>query len=398
MDIINHYLKDWGTDTFWQRPLNDLDIVALNELVYLPFNLYFQQKDRWTLIDLCHAFNLNESVHIVDNPFLTTPDRLKLFYTLANSPRFANIICQNFTEVIDPDREMQFCAMTFQLKEDLSLISYRGTDDTLIGWKEDLKMAYQETVPAQLAARDYFENFAQSHSHGKYILVGHSKGGNLALFAAVFSKQYYQDRIQSIYCLDSPGLQAIILKSQAYKRVRRKIKRIVPEDSLVGYMLFHDCHPTIIKSHQRGFSQHDCKLWRVQDQAFIPCPKNSRLSQIMDQALKIWVDQVPNEDLDFFVEHLFQLLDQMKYTTLNDLEKEKSVRDFLHKLRGVFGKSDPETRRKLEGITGQLLKAWHQSSHQWNLASYQTWKSNLAWDFSKSNLEVFFAQFNFLQK
>ena len=80
---------------------------------------------------------------------------LDLLAAVAASPRFRDVRVMGYVDAIDPQAEKQFAAMTFRLTEDLSYVAFRGTDASLVGWKEDFNLAYRCPVPSQTEAARY---------------------------------------------------------------------------------------------------------------------------------------------------------------------------------------------------------------------------------------------------
>lgn len=176
MSNIFDYLTDVQYDSFYDIPLNELDILALTELTYLSFdNLLDQPVNR--LSDVATRVPRESTM-------LTNKERLQLLDQLSQHKRFKNSKLSNFVNEVDTELQKQFAAMTYRLNLDTYLIVFRGTDDSIIGWKEDFHMTYMKEIPAQRHALEYLEDFFTQHPKQKVMVAGHSKGGNLAVYAA----------------------------------------------------------------------------------------------------------------------------------------------------------------------------------------------------------------------
>ena len=298
MGIIFDYLDQVAYDSIYDTPFNELDMLMLTELTYLPFDQIV--SDQISPDCTCRLFEAAEKVP-QDLSMLVTKNRLKLLEKVASSTRFKNIKLMGYVNDIDPDIQKQFAAMIFKIKPDSYVLTFRGTDDSIIGWKEDFHMTYMDQVPAQKTAVNYLRK-AMDALAGQFILTGHSKGGNLASYAASQIEPEFQERIQSIYSYDAPGLNHSVITSQGYQTISDKIKRYIPQGSIVGMMLETPKQAQIVKSTAiGGLAQHDTFTWQISDQTFVLLDNLNPDSLQVDKTLKNWVDSVSDEELkDFF--------------------------------------------------------------------------------------------------
>ena len=198
MTNIFDYLNDIAYDSFYDLPVNELDVLALTELTYLAFDNVVNQEPK-RLIDLAPQIPRETTM-------LTNKNRLQLLDQLTQHKRFKNCKLSDFINDIDPELQKQFAAMTYRISLDTYLLVFRGTDDSIIGWKEDFHMTYMKEIPAQKHALQYLESFFAQHPNQKVILAGHSKGGNLAVYAASQLDPNLQKNIIAVYTFDAPGL------------------------------------------------------------------------------------------------------------------------------------------------------------------------------------------------
>ena len=180
MSTIFDYLKEVTYDSIYDRPFKELDVLALTELTYLPFGHIVPQGDTTGI-----PVRLSDAMELIDRTtdFIVSNQHLQLVDDLATSKRFKNIKLLNYVDEYDPDVQKQFAAMTYRLSLDTYLVVFRGTDDTLIGWKEDFHMTYMDHVPAQKRAASYLQHVMKEFPKGRFLVAGHSKGGNLATYA-----------------------------------------------------------------------------------------------------------------------------------------------------------------------------------------------------------------------
>ena len=362
MGIIFDYLDQVAYDSIYDTPFNELDMLMLTEITYLPFDQIV--SDQMSPDCTCRLFEAAEKVP-QDLSMLVTKNRLKLLEKVASSTRFKNIKLMGYVNDIDPDIQKQFAAMIFKIKPDSYVLTFRGTDDSIIGWKEDFHMTYMDQVPAQKTAVNYLRK-AMDAMPGQFILTGHSKGGNLASYAASQIEPEYQERIQSIYSYDAPGLNHSVITSQGYQTISDKIKRYIPQGSIVGMMLETPKQAQIVKSTAiGGLAQHDTFSWQIADQTFVLLDNLNPDSLQVDKTLKNWVDSVSDEELKDFFDLFFGLILDAGISSINDLTKLEN----FNKILAVFENANALTDQEREMLT-RLAKLLVDMR-------YQSWKEDI---------------------
>ena len=362
MSTIFDYLDHVTYDSIYDRPFKELDVLALTELTYLPFDRIVPQGDTTNI-----KVRLSDAAKLVDRTtdFIVTDQHLQLVDDLASSKRFKNIKLLNYVNEYDPDVQKQFAAMTYRLTMDVYLVVFRGTDDTLIGWKEDFHMTYMDHVPAQRRAASYLQNVMKEFPKGRFLVAGHSKGGNLATYACSYLPDQLSEQVHAIYCYDAPGLNKSIIKTEGYQRIAHLIHRFVPQGSIVGMMLEVPEPTTIVKSRAfGGFAQHDAFTWMVEKDGFVTLDQTSPDSQQMDQTLKQWVQEVPDSQLKKFFDTFFGLFLDAGITSINDLMNLKN----FSKIKDIFQNTqelDPTEREMLERLAKQLIDTRVQAWKKW---------------------------------
>lgn len=359
MSTIFDYLKEVTYDSIYDRPFKELDVLALTELTYLPFGHILPQGDTTGI-----QVRLSDAMDLIDRTrdFIVTDQHLQLVDELATSKRFKNIKLLNYVDEYDPDVQKQFAAMTYRLTMDVYLVVFRGTDDTLIGWKEDFHMTYMDHVPAQRRAASYLQNVMKEFSKGRFLVAGHSKGGNLATYACSYLPDHLFERVDAIYSYDAPGLNQAIIETQGYQRTSPNIRRFVPQGSIVGMML-EIPEPTIIVKSRAfgGFAQHNAFTWETKDLSFVTVTETSPDSQQTDLTLKQWVRETSADERKKFFDTFFGIFLDAGITSINDLTDFKQLakaKEILQNAQDL----DPTEREMLERLAKQLIdtrvKAW----------------------------------------
>ena len=357
MANIFDYLTDVQYDSFYDIPLNELDVLALTELTYLSFDNLLDESDN-RLLDV--ATRVPRDINV-----LTNKERLQLLDQLSTHKRFKNSKLSNFVNDIDEELQKQFAAMTYRLNLDTYLIVFRGTDDSIIGWKEDFHLTYMKEIPAQKHALEYLEDFFKQYPKQKVLLAGHSKGGNLAVYAASQIQPDLQEKISAIYTYDAPGLQAHLTETTGYQEIIPKIQRYVPQGSVIGMMLVVPDTPIVVKSTALGgIAQHNTFSWLTEGQHFVQLEEISSESLQIKDTLKEWVDSVPDEELELYFDLFFGTILESGITSINDLSSRNAI-EHIRQLVSQAQTLEPEQVEILRNLTQLLLDA-----------RFQAWKNH----------------------
>lgn len=277
---------------------------------------------------------------------------INLFMEAADSVRFSEVKVLNYVNKIDKSLEVQFSATDYELNDGTRFIAYKGTDDTIIGFKEDFNMSIYDSVPAQEDARLFLQSVCESYK-GKLRIGGHSKGGNLSVYAAKSVSPEIQDQIIKIYNNDGPGFKAPICAEEGYKRIKGKIINIVPEYSIVGILLNQPEDLDVVKSSAKGLYAHNGFTWEVMGAGFVRAEGLAVSSQIFDKALYAFEDNLSAEEKKELVDIIFDMLFSTGSDTLTELV-EKGVWENLKSLK--FFSS--EERKKVLEPAVMLIKEY----------------------------------------
>lgn len=318
---------DWRGDlTLEQTPFCEVDNLILAELSFLNFTGIVPGLGERQGITLAEAaeqfFERYPAGEKIDMGVLIPDEIPELLARMAVSNRFSGMRLSDFVDHLDVEKAEQFAALTVDTGDGMLYLAFRGTDDTLAGWKEDFMLAYMQEVPAQRKAVEYVTRVAQLHPRRKLRLGGHSKGGNLAIWAGVFVPANIQRRIIQVWSNDGPGFLADIRTLPEYRRLADRIVSIVPKSSVVGMLLNHEEDQIVVDSSQTGLLQHDGFSWLVMGNHFVRLSSLTRQSKLSDLALKEWVERMPMEQKVRFVDGLFEVLSASGAETLTDLKED----------------------------------------------------------------------------
>ena len=375
MPTIFDYLKANQYDSFYDKEFTVLDALALTELAYLPFeDLVPAEISVQNYISLQHLAEQFEEKFQGKYPPLgmVNAHRLKLLSYLSSFKRYKHIRALGFANDVSLDSQKQFAAITYQIRPKEYLVVFRGTDDSIIGWKEDFHLTYMKEIPAQLAARDYLKEVLDKLD-GKVWLAGHSKGGNLATYAACHVETSIQDRIQKVYSFDAPGLHSSIRNSDNFKAIEGKILSIIPENSIVGMMLETPETDLVVKSKTFGLLQHLMVSWEIEGDQFKVVPKVTEDSIQVDQTLKSWTASLSEEELRDFFDLFFGLFIEADIHRFGDITVDTpgKIQKLIENRRNLT----PDQAAMMDRLSRQLIDT-----------RIQVWKDHLP-DFS--NLKDF---------
>ena len=333
MPNINNYVAKYKNISFRRRGLTPLDIMAVNELSYVALGEVvseeFDFKKACRIKDILYYYMEHEN-ELKTNNILFPAKRVKLLKLMASSRRYADVQFCGYKEDIDYLKERQFCATVIKIPGIKTFISFRGTDDNVISWKEDFKMSYMSKIPAQKLACKYLEE-ALDNLSGSFILTGHSKGGNLAIYSAANTNEAFRGRIEGIYTYDAPGVHTSVLESEGYKAIRSKVVAYVPEDTVVGALLEKDVETVVVKSKLFGVMQHVTYNWQIKGHDFYILKSRTTGSILFERALKQWMCNYSEEELKIICDVAFDLFADINVISFMDFKDEfyKKVSDLI---------------------------------------------------------------------
>lgn len=351
---------DWRGDlTLEISPFNEVDALILAELSFVDFDGIVPPPE------LGRGLPLNEAAEAFfarhggkDVPMgVLVPDTIsKMLRKLMTSPRFRNMTLNGYTALLDDSIEQQFAALTIDLGNGSIYISFRGTDDTIVGWKEDLNMGFLEEIPSQKQAVEYVARVARQYGDKTIRIGGHSKGGNLSVYAAVKAPAAVQDRIVQVYNNDGPGFAKPLVGTPEHTRVADRILTVVPQSSVVGQLLEHEQNVEIVRSDAEGMLQHDGFSWQVVGDHFIHLDGFSREGKVIDETLESWEGSLSPKQREAFADALYTVLTASGAKTLSDLNGDK-LKSAVTMLK-TYSNLDRETRQLLSGSLRALVGSY----------------------------------------
>lgn len=307
---------------------------------------------------------------------LSELDYIPLMRLAAETERFRDVRMFGFTHEWDEEKEMQFDAVSYLLPDNTLFVSFMGTDTSLVGWKEDFNMSFLSAVPAQERAAVYSAAMAAACPSRKLRIGGHSKGGNLAAWAAIhIPADLQKQRLLAAYNNDGPGFSHDMVETEAYRRVADKLHTYIPESSIVGVLLEHAEDYAVIDSSNRSIMQHEPMSWNVEGPRFVHLGQRSQMGKLSDDVLRQWIGSMTPQEREQFSDALFEVLSLSgKARTLDDLragglaggaallkqysgagEKEKKI------ISEIFRRLAVDVKAELKKAAGESLKTAEKS-------------------------------------
>lgn len=315
MSNVFDYLAWRGDLPFSVSAFNAVDSLILSRLSYLPFDGVVSERYDMP-VSLAEA-----AVTLLSRPrAYQLEDDVRLLRTLASAPRFRHAALAGYVNRTVPADEKQFAALCISPEGELPYISFRGTDGTLVGWKEDFNMASNAVVPSQRDAVDYFNAAATCYS-GRLRVGGHSKGGNLAAYAAAFCETDVQPRIEAVYNHDGPGFFQETVECPAFRKVRSRIHTFVPQSSVIGILLQHEEETTVVKSTNTFLLQHDLYSWETNATGLVLADARTSSSRYIDTAIRTWLQRMRAEDRERLIDGLYRAMVAAGAVTVSDLRR-----------------------------------------------------------------------------
>lgn len=321
MSTSINFIKEYGDKTFDELPFCDVDNIALCEIFYMPFEKVIESKynpEPVSFKEACNrVFAYNGYKHVKPGFILFKSTSVKMM-AMANTKRYADIKMVACESVFNVNPAVQFCAVTLLLPDGTNVIIYRGTDDTLIGWKEDFDLYTRKGIPSHKLALDYLNKIAKEYK-GDIIICGHSKGGNLALYSALNCSKKVRARITKLYNDEGPGFYNYsFMQTDAYKELLPKYRHFVPSNSFIGMLLAHDDDYEIVKStHFFGPVQHAPHTWKTEGTTFATKDDLFITAKILDLYLRTLIfsmDENQNSAFDKVLEVIVEGTGQVNIT------------------------------------------------------------------------------------
>lgn len=358
MAELMDYLHWRGDLRFSQDPPNEVDALIFSALAYIRFggNVQAHPDIPIPLKAAADAFFMladhRERVRVKED--------LELLRALAATQRFGNAKLCHYRDIFIPEEDTQFAAVTFLLDDGSAFLAFRGTDYSLVGWKEDFNMSFQVTVPAQRLAMEYTHQIARAHLVPLW-LGGHSKGGNLAMFAAIYAGDTLRRRILGVFNNDGPGFREHVTRNPAYEEMVPRLHTYVPQSSVIGMLLEHEEPYTIVKSRQVGILQHELYTWELDGPEFVIVDELTADSRFLNQTIRNWLDGMTVVDRNEAVEAIFELLSAGDAENVADILRPQNILNYIRTMN-----RDGNIRRILGGEFLSLIEAAKKTKTQYD--------------------------------
>ena len=355
MANIFDYLTWRGDLSFRQAPFNPADALILCQLSYLPFENIVPPPGRDSGISIAAAAEIaaQKQENNTLGGYIIFKDDPEFIKILSQCARYRDCMLHSYVNHIDEAQEKQFSAICIDIGE-ATFIAYRGTDVTLVGWKEDLNMSFTDAVPSQLEAISYLENAARN-SRNPLLIGGHSKGGNLAVYAASSVTEKTIGRIERIYSFDAPGFHHRLIESEGFKKVVDRMNLYIPQSSVVGLLFEHGKDFIIIKSSESGLLQHELYSWELTHNDIVKLDRLTQSSRFVDKTIREWIDGMDFRGRQDFIEALFTILNATQAKSVLDLSSDwfKASGRVIQTL----GNIDNKTRKIIRKTIAALFEA-----------------------------------------
>lgn len=350
MANVCDYVRWRGDLTLEQSEFNEIDNLILARFSYFPFDKIIRENEIATIKELSRRFSNQDVTKL---PILWKDD-VELFPLMGNSKRFGGMLATKYINKIDAEQEKQFSAITVLMPNDIIYVSYRGTDNTIVGWKEDFNMSFKSHIASQISAKQYLEEIAKEYPSSKIIIGGHSKGGNIAVYAATFASKDVKDRIINVYNNDGPGFCEDVIETPEYQEILPRVHTYIPQSSIIGRLMNHKEKYTIVESVQKGIMQHDLYSWQVLGKEFVTLKKLTSESEFIDKTIKDWLENVEPEKREQVIDAVFEILNTTEAQTMKELKANWFANSKT--ILGTYKNIDSDTKEMVWQTVNELLK------------------------------------------
>ena len=358
MASLFDYISWRGDLSFSQSPLNPVDFLILCQLSYFPFDGIVPEPGAREGLSVHLAIKklmekLQNRKHSMEQ-ILSNKEGREFINAVYLSNRFKNCQLLGFINRIDLDQECQLSAICVYTDDGSWSVVFRGTDTSLIGWKESFNICVRDVIPAQMEAVKYLKKMAPL-LNGSLRIGGHSKGGNLAIFASSFCGEDVQKRISDIFSLDAPGFNENVIASEGFMAIKDRIKTYIPQTSVVGMLFEHGSDFNIVKSRETGLMQHSLFSWEVTHNDMIRVNKVTPSSRFADKTLREWINNLDNKDREKVIEAMYTILSASDIKSIHDLEDE--FIPSMGKILMTLGNIDERTKKLIRKAFIEFLRS-----------------------------------------
>ena len=360
MELLD-YLQ-WRNDVpLSVSPFNEVDNVIFSYLSYIDFrDLKEDWKGFFDLKDLFRDFCEKHSLEEIQTTGEFTERAPLLLQEMMAGERFSATKVGYYAEDFDKNQVKQFAALVFLLPDGRNYISFRGTDKTITGWKEDFLMSCRTETAGAKEAVAYFNKIAPV-LEGELILGGHSKGGNFAMYAAAFCEAEYKERIVHVYNNDGPGFREEVIQSPEFQELLPKIITIAPQSSIIGQLLSNPAKQHVIHSTVKGILQHDAMTWEAEKDRLLSSELDE-LSHYAKTTLGSWLESMDDESRESLCTTAFSLIESTKSETF--IEFSGNLMKNMETIWKEMGKLPEEKKKEIMDALANLMESSKKSALQ----------------------------------
>ena len=374
MANVCDYVKWRGDLSLEQSEFNEIDNLILSRFSYFPFDNIIKENEIVTIKELSERFKKQDVSKL---PILWKDD-VDLFPLMGESKRYGEMYATKYINKIDVEQEKQFSAITILMPDNTIFVSYRGTDNTIVGWKEDLNMSFKSHIASQISAKKYLEMIAKEYPNKKVRIGGHSKGGNIAVHAATFVSNEIKDRIINVYNNDGPGFCDDVIETPEYQEMIKKVHTYIPQSSVIGRLMNHREKYTVVESVQKGIMQHDLYSWEVLGKAFVTLEEVTNGSEFVDKTIKEWLENVEPAKREQVIDVVFDILNTTDAQTMKELKNNwfSSAKTMMASYKNI----DKDTKDMIWQTLNELFKVAKDNvlfKQQKPLPNSCFWKGNI---------------------
>ena len=354
MATVNDYL-DWRGDIpFSVDPFNEVDNVLLSLFAYVDLENVLEEGERLPIEEAGRRYftlHTREETASRDSYVRMVPF---LMEKASGTRRYEQTVLHHYVNIINPDVDEQMSAVTFDLEDGTSYVSFRGTDGSFVGWRDDFNLAWLRQSRGQKHAVDYL-NIVGELNNNPLRVGGHSKGGNFAVYASAFCDASVREKILEVDTNDGPGFIQEVAESKEMEAICPKIRSLVPDESLFGLLMYGTYEHDVIKSSARRVFQHDAQTWQVVGNHFVRAEKGlTKASILLDRTLTGWVANVEPKQRKKFVDFIFDVLETSDVDTVSEFHQNR-IRNFAELIRAAHA-MDMERRIQFSKVLYVLAK------------------------------------------
>ncbi len=351
-DTVLEYLEKFGSKTFKRLPFGEVDALILSQFSYLKFDgIVPGPDDMDSFVSLTDIKNHPKFDDLFSDKRYEKPNR-KLFKLMSESVRFGDLKLDWYVNIIGDEREIQFSAVTFRFPEGIDYVAYRGTDENMVGWKEDANLSIMEEIPGEKEAVKYLKEAAKV-LNGNFYVGGHSKGGLNAIYASSAAPASVKKRIMGIYSFDGPAIREDVRNKLDYAGIRDRYHKFVPKSSLIGMIFETDDIYTVVKNKAAGILQHDPYNWIVDGIDFAYEDSLSKSAEVVNTAMANWLKGLDKSARSRFIDCVFEVADACEDNDLVSIAL-NPVRSIRQMLDGYDRMEDGEREFLKEALNGLI--------------------------------------------